>query len=38
MLIYIIRHGESLFNRENRIPGQTDVALTRLAKRKLRDR
>lgn len=28
MLIYIIRHGESLFNRENRIQGQTDVALS----------
>lgn len=28
MLIYIIRHGESLFNRENRIRGQTDVALS----------
>ncbi|MCU0721877.1 MAG: histidine phosphatase family protein [Pirellula sp.] len=28
MLIYVIRHGESLFNRENRIQGQTDVALS----------
>jgi 2,3-bisphosphoglycerate-dependent phosphoglycerate mutase len=28
MLIYIIRHGESLFNRENRIQGQTDIALS----------
>jgi len=33
MLIYIIRHGESLFNRENRIQGQTDVALSPFGER-----
>ncbi len=28
MLLYLIRHGESLYNREGRIQGQTDIALT----------
>src|SRR5580693_7632884 len=28
MLLYLIRHGQSLFNAEKRIQGQTDIALS----------
>lgn len=33
MLLYLIRHGESLFNAEGRIQGQSDVALSPLGLR-----
>src|SRR5262245_14347132 len=33
MLLYCIRHGESLYNLEGRIQGQTDVALSPLGER-----
>jgi probable phosphoglycerate mutase len=33
MLLYLVRHGQSLFNAERRIQGQTDVALSPLGLR-----
>lgn len=33
MLLYLIRHGESIFNGEGRIQGQADVGLSELGKR-----
>ncbi len=32
MILYLIRHGESVYNREGRIQGQTDVELTDFGK------
>ena len=36
MLLYLIRHGESLYNAEGRIQGQSDVALSPLGIRQAR--
>ncbi len=33
MLVYLIRHGQSLFNAERRIQGQTDIALSPFGER-----
>ena len=33
MLLYLVRHGESTYNAEGRIQGQTDVPLSELGRR-----